>query len=152
MENIKELYEGIKKKYKLPEMEELQRTFGIGKIEEEPILAEIIKKIDDKVELFVKTIYRLMQPDTFISDMHESGAFTEAEKKSMFDLYKKLMMVHDNALILEIDQDEKAEAAFIRDMHMKWKDLRKEMVSIVTKMRDSWKKDVDLKEDIGYLG
>ncbi|MBU0535366.1 MAG: hypothetical protein KKE20_00210, partial [Nanoarchaeota archaeon] len=67
----------LKKKYALPELNKLRKDLGFWKLEEEEnILKEIRKKIDEKIELFVKILSRMLQPDTVITDMQESAMFS----------------------------------------------------------------------------
>ena len=152
MTELMDEYNTLMKKFGLPEYSKLQSEFSISKIDEEPILLDIISKIDDRIEFLLKTLNRILQPDTVIADMHESSTFTEDEKKEIFELYKKLMIMHDDAVILMIESDEKAESRFIQETMKDWPDLKSSVAVIVRKMRDSWKQDVDLKEDIGYMG
>ena len=153
MEETKKRYDEMKKKLGLPDFDALKREFSIGKIEEESnMLSEIIKRIDDRIELFEKIINRMLQPDTTISDLYECKIFTDNDKKGMFETYKKLMIMHDSALIAEIESDDRKTAAFISDSFRKWPSLKKDVLAVVGKMKDSWIKDIDISEDIGYLG
>lgn len=153
MKETKKMYDELKKKYKLPEFEALKNEFGIGKIEEDtPILIEIMKKIDDKLDLFLKILNRMLQPDTTISDLYECKVFTDDDKKEMFELFKKLMVIHNTMLLVEVDPNEKKEAEFISDVFSKWPALKKGIMNVVEKMKGSWSKDINISEDLGYLG
>ncbi len=150
----KEEYSRIRKKHSLPELEELQRTFSFGKLDsDEPVLAGIRKRIDEKTDLMLKILNRILQPETTIAEMNECREFSEADKKRIFELYKRIMIIHNYLLMLEVDRDEKAEAEFISSAFKKWPSIKQEIKSIISKMRDSWQKEVeDLKEDVGYVG
>ncbi|MCX6706673.1 MAG: hypothetical protein NT001_00855, partial [Candidatus Woesearchaeota archaeon] len=93
-----------------------------------------------------------LQPDTTISDLYECKVFTDDDKKSMFETYKKLMIMHNSALIAEIESDDRKTAEFISDSVKKWPSIKKEVLSVVRKMKESWTKDIEISEDIGYLG
>ena len=44
------------------------------------------------------------------------------------------------------------DAEFITDSLSEWKTLKNEMLEYVRKMKNSWKKEADNYEDVGYLG
>lgn len=153
MEDTKKRYDALKKKLGLPDFDVLKKDFGVGKIdEEEDMLSEILMKIDKRIELFDKIIDRMLQPDTTLADLYECKIFTENDKKSMFETYKRLMIMHDSVLIAEIESDDKKTAELISDCVKKWPQIKKDVLVVVQKMKDSWTKNIDISEDIGYLG
>ncbi|MBU0535631.1 MAG: hypothetical protein KKE20_01600, partial [Nanoarchaeota archaeon] len=87
-----------------------------------------------------------------ITDMQESAMFSENEKSEMFELYKKLMIMHNSSLLLEISSDEKKEAEFIAETAKEWDSIKKKMTNVVENMKESWRKEIKLTDDIGYLG
>ena len=92
---IKEKYQKLSKKYDLPSFDYLNKDFEIFTIEhEEFLLREIRRKINDKVELYVKFLDELLNPETSITNMHESKLFNEKERNEIFSLYKRLIFFY----------------------------------------------------------
>ena len=152
--DIKKHYEELKKKHSLPDYKSMDNDFEISKIDDTNfLLREISRKIIEKVEVFSGVLGFIVQPDTSsLADMHECGFFSETEKKKIFDLFKVLMTIDRTALELSIKNDEKELAKFIKDVHSKWGNIKKDVVDIVTKLKETWGREVDYKEDLGYLG
>ena len=70
----------------------------------------------------------------------------------MFEFYKKLMILSRHSVEISLMDNNKEEANFINDFINEWGKIKTEMLSYITKMKDSWKKETDIKEDLGYLG
>jgi len=153
MADIKKAYTELKKSYKLPDFAQLNNDFEISTIEnEEFLLREVLKKIDDRMEAFVKILNSILEPETNLCDLHQCKAFDDDEKGRIFELYKKLMVFHNSALIVSIEADDKAIAGLISEIYTDWGNAKKQMIDILKKTRASWKVDVDIKEELGYLG
>ena len=153
MADIKKNYEQMKKRYSLPDYAEINKEFEIAVIDKDDfLLTEIRKKIDEKLELFIKVIDRIIQPDTYIADMREQRAFDDDDKKELFELYKKIQIMHKESLLRSIEEDEKKNAEFINAIWKNWKPAKSAMITIVEKMRDSWKGDLKFDEETNYLG
>jgi hypothetical protein len=154
MENIEEQYNKLKSKYKLPKFEDLDKEFEISVIENEKFLIrEIINKIIERIDFFSKILEELLQPDTsLLSSMHETRFFDEKDKENIYGLYKKLMIISRESFEVSLKRDEREEAVFVNKVFDEWKELKKDLLKFVDKMKDSWKKETDIKEELGYLG
>ena len=152
--DIQKNYEELKKKYKLPEFNLVDSEFEISTIENDIfLLREIRKKIIDKIETFCKLLEELIQPEsTSLSTMHEVKVFEDEEKEKIYTLFKMLMKFHRTGFLLAINDDDKKEAQFINDVMAHWKEIKADITKIVEKLRDSWDKDLDIQEKVGYLG
>ena len=153
MAEIKKKYEEFRKKYNLPEYKEINREFEISTIEKDDfLLVEVRKKMDEKIELFIKIIDRVLQPDTYLADMREQRMFNDTEKKDIFEVYKDIQVMHKQALLLLIAEDEKKNAEYINTVWKSWKKIKEAMIKTVEKMRDSWKEDISFDQETNYLG
>ncbi|MCX8146902.1 MAG: hypothetical protein N3D84_00335 [Candidatus Woesearchaeota archaeon] len=151
--NIRERYTQLCKKYSLPSFDELDREFEISSIDEkENILSAIRRKIENKIENFLKILHIVIEPDTTISDLHECRDFNEDEKAEAFELFKQLMIIKRESELIEIDPNEKMNADFIINVYKEWKPIKTKMTAIVSKMKNSWKKEFDFSGELGYLG
>ena len=41
---------------------------------------------------------------------------------------------------------------FINEVWKQWRDINKQFLPVVVKMKESWLKETDIKEKLGYLG
>jgi len=153
MEDIRKEYEALKKKYKLPEFEQLDKNFEISCIEHAKLLhVNIRKRIVEKIETFCDVLENLIHPNTDITSMYEDKFFSDKEKEKMFDLYKKLMVFARKALQLSIEADEKEDAEFIRDISTEWRGIKEEFHKITNKLKESWEKEIESESKMEYLG
>lgn len=153
MTDIKKSYKSLKKKYKLPNFDELDKYFEIAGIEEETfLLREIRKKIAEKLEFFSKSLEGALQPETTLTQLYEAKFFSEEEKESMFKLYKAIMIAHRQALLLSIENDEKHDAEFVNSFFGQWPKIKEQLNTFFKKMKTGWEKETNINEDLEYLG
>lgn len=153
MKNIEEQYDKFKK-YGLPSFKDLNNEFEIASIENENfLLREIISKVVDRTEFFSRLFEDLLQPDpSLLRSMQEAKIFNEEERKSIYAIYKKLMVINRKSVEVSLNRNEKEEANFINKTFDEWKELKTSISQIVDKIKDSWKKETYSKEKLSYLG
>ncbi|MBI3034987.1 hypothetical protein HYY71_01570 [Candidatus Woesearchaeota archaeon] len=151
---IEKQYSELRKKHKLPEFRELDFELEISDFEETSfLLRSIIRRICEKLDFYCTMLEEVLQPDTSnLYAMHETRAFDEQEKKQMYELYSKLMILNRRSIELSLGYNERDEADFIIDFAGKWASLKAELLNHVKKMKASWETETDTKEDVGYLG
>jgi hypothetical protein len=151
---MKEEYDKLRKKYTLPEFDKLDKEFEISTMEEEGfILANIRRKMTDKIEQFAKVLEGLLHPEADLAGLNECRVFhDQAQMEELFDLYKKLMISHRESLIVGIKGDEKETAAYITSTFSDWEKVKESMIKILKKMKSAWKEDISPKEILDYLG
>ncbi|MBI2558795.1 hypothetical protein HYW20_05715 [Candidatus Woesearchaeota archaeon] len=151
---IENQYNELRKKFKLPEFREIDFEMEISDFEETNfLLRAIIRRITERLDFYTTMVEEVIQPDASnLYAMHETRHFDDVEKKRMFDLYRKLMDFNRRSIENSLGHDEGSEAGLINDFFDEWKGIKKELLGFVKKMRDSWKTETDIKEDIGYLG
>lgn len=150
---MKKLYESLRRKYKLPAFDELDAEFEISAIEAETaLLREVRKQISEKVGNVNSFVEEVLQPDTNLVNLYESRVFDEDEKKRLFELYKRLMVVDRNLVELMIANDEKLDAAFIKSFHEEWRKIKPELLRFIRKLKESWEKETEEGETAGYMG
>jgi hypothetical protein len=150
---VKEKYQELEKKHKLPSFSELDRDFEVSSIEEEKfLLREIRRKIVEKIELYAKLLSEWLNPEATISNMHESKLFTEKERRELFQVYKRLMFFDRYSIETAAREDDEKSAEFINDVFKEWNDLKENISVFVKKAKESWTEEVDVKEELGYMG
>jgi len=152
-QKIKKKYEELKKKYSLPDFEELNKDFEISIIEHEDfLLREIMKKIISKTTSVCESFENLLTPDNTVVSIYEYRAFNDAGREEIFKLYKKLKVLEKLSLELSLNHDEKKDAEFINEFFSSWESLKNKIIKIIRKMRDFWEKESTKKENEEYFG
>ena len=151
---IENKYSELRKKYKLPEFKEINFEFEVTDFEKTNFLMRgIIRKVAERLDFYATVLEEVLQPDASnLYAMHETRYFDESEKESMYNLYRKLMDYSRQSIIVTLERDEKAESEFISKFFNEWKVIRQELLNLVKKMKSSWETEVDIKEDLRYLG
>ena len=151
---IEKQYNELKKKHKLPDFREIDFEFELSDLEPTNFLIRaVIRRIVERLDFYTTIVEEVLQPDAsnFYS-MHESRFFDDDEKKQMYDFYKRLMNYNRQSVELSLGNNEKEETEFINNFFNEWKEDKMELVRYIKKMKDSWKSETDVDEDIGYLG
>jgi HPt (histidine-containing phosphotransfer) domain-containing protein len=150
---VESKYRQLQRKYRLPSFEQLDKEFEISCIEQERfLLREIRKKLDEKIDDICKTLEEVLQPDTNLSGIYESRVFSDEEKKRVFDLYRRLMRLHRQGFELLVKSDDKSDADFVRSVSAEWEKLKKELSQVARKLQESWEKEMEENEKLGYFG
>jgi hypothetical protein len=150
---LKQKYEPLQKKFSLPSYEQLDRDFEIGCIEADDFpLREIRKKIEEKLKTARAMLEEVLQPDANLAGIYESRAFSEDEKKALFELYRKIMAQERQCMSLFITNDEATDAGFIKSFCAEWEQLKKKLASAADKLRDYWVNEKEVHEKLGYFG
>ena len=137
----------------LPDFDRLNKEFGVSDIEETDFLLRTIRELmAEKVDSFVKILESVIQPETNAVCMFECKVFDDKEKLEVFDVFKKLMSFVRLSSEVTLDCDDKKDAEFITNLFGEWLKLKPLLKEKISKLRVSWQKDVDLKEEFGYFG
>ncbi len=62
------------------------------------------------------------------------------------------MSMNRASLVLEMQTQEDLDAKFINDFFSKWKRIKTQTAEMFKKMEESWKKESDIEEKLGYFG
>ncbi len=152
-QNIQTDYEKLRKKFNLPEFNEIDSEFDLSGIEEYcDLLKTIGEIIRDKIAKAGEIIGEIMQPETSISALYESRVFNEKEKNRVFEIYRRIMILKRQADKLFIINDEKMDADFINSSLSEWKQIKPQIVDILTELEDSWKKELERSDKLPYFG
>jgi len=98
----------------------------------------ILHKMSEVLEVYLKTIQQVLQPEEFHS-LHECAAFDEAEKSKLFDLYRRIIIAHREILRSMILNDAKDSLLTVQLIHSEILGVKPMMIDIVKKMQHSWK-------------
>jgi len=155
LENLKEDYKEIQKKYDLPEFEKLNEDFQIEKlaeIETDFLVKEIRKFIADKFMNYLRFIESILNPvnvPIFIFSIIKS--IGEDEKKKLTEVYKKLVKCEVDLIKLDIESSEDDEVKFVKKSYKLWQEMKKDILKIVEVIKKNWDNKLE-SNGSGYFG
>jgi hypothetical protein len=153
IKELKENYEKLAKKYSLPDFDDLNNNFEIGKINRDNgvLLRTIRKIIMEKVVSSLGFVEMLLNPvnaprmyQPFIRTMDIE------DKKGIDKIYLSLSDLSMGSLECEIDYNEKSEAELIKKIFAAWNEIKPEFRNIFAKIRKP--NSVSAKKDKSYWG
>ncbi len=151
---IKKRYEPLQKKYKLPSFNELNREFEIEKVQETEtdfLVREVRKSVGEKIGAFLRFLENIINPTLApIFVLNSLKDLATKDKEIIKGCYEVLVRLELEAIHLDIDYDEKKEAAFIQKVFNKWQEIKPDLNEIVKLMERTQKKIEERKNS--YLG
>jgi len=81
-------WEKLRKKYKLPKLEELEKEFDFY-TEGRPVLSEVLKRVALVLDLIRADLESILHPRG-LGEIVESKFFKEEEKDKLFDFYREV--------------------------------------------------------------
>jgi len=142
LKKIKKRYKEFQEKYSLEDFDELNKVFQIEKISESEtdfLLREIRKIISEKFSdylRFVETILNPMNNSMFVFSVVKS--IDSDSKKILTNVYKKLAKMELKIIELDLEFSEEKEAEFIKDSCEFWKDIRKNILTVLNVINKNW--------------
>jgi len=150
----KKRYETLQKKYNLPSFNELNKEFEIEKVQETEtdfLLREVRKSVGEKIGAFLRFLENIINPTlASIFVLNSLKDLDAKDKETIKNSYEILVRLELEAIHLDIDYDEKKEAAFILKAYKKWQEIKPDMNEIVKLMERTQKKIEERKNS--YLG
>jgi hypothetical protein len=130
----------------------LDSEFDISSIEKGNFSLKIAEKIVEKVEKYRKLMEEFLQADgSSFAALMEIKGFDEKDKDKINHIYKDLIMIDREFLVNELENDEKSTLEFIGNYVDKWYKVKLDIIEIIKKAKDSWKKDTNISEELEYL-
>ena len=153
MEDLHEHYNKLKEQFNLPEFDALNHEFEIETIEAESfLLRNLRRKVIEKLESVSKVLEDILQPDQHLCSLTECKYFNDDEKKEVFELYRKIMVILRQSLRAEIVDGDKENADFIIMLFQEWNNIKDDLIKITTKLVDSWEHESESESRIEYFG
>ncbi|MEM2874117.1 MAG: hypothetical protein QW063_01545 [Candidatus Nanoarchaeia archaeon] len=140
LEILKEEYEKIRKQYKLPSFDELDREFELRKIDcDANLIKEIRRNILHKIDNIIGLLEPILDPKHTLHSFVETKIFEKHNVEAMFAFYKKLWyLIHKGIQVSYVS--EKAEVDFIKEMWEVWPELKKQAAEYAKQIADGWAK------------
>ncbi len=127
----------IKLKENLKNVQEILREYHVP--EDASHVKIVLEKMQERLEYYIKILIQILQPEEFHS-LHECTVFDDSEKTKIFDMYKNMMILHREIIKSEIRNEDKDMVATINYAHSELKKFKPEMIRIIHKMQESWKR------------
>lgn len=155
--DLKKEYDGLKKKYGLPDYDKLDNEFEflyVGQIIEIKFPLKFIRRrINDKLAFFCSMLQGVLQPNPgSLVSLQESKFLEQKDLEKTMNLLKELMFVERQSLLLDISYSEKEEAEFVKDVFKKWPEIKESVSDLFQKIKDGWKKEMKEKGAKNYFG
>ena len=139
-------------KHNLPSLNDLESELGRLHIDDEDIILFLIKKLSDKVNVYIDFLSDRLQPDSDLISMQEANMFDGNERKEMFYLFKNIIYQDRVFMKINLDGTEEDKINYFREYFNNWSVLKLKLVPFVQKAINVWKlKDDDVKFE-AYFG
>jgi TRAP-type C4-dicarboxylate transport system substrate-binding protein len=152
MEQTKKIYNSFKN-LGLPPFDKLNYEFDIGVIDEQDLfLRNIRHRMMEKVNKYIELLEELVQPENFFVSLWEYKEVDEQSKSKSLELLREMMYINRQSWKMNLEDSDKDNAKFIKDTYTKWVKTKKDIIKIVDKLKDSWKKQITMKDKLEYMG
>ena len=147
-----EEYEKFKLKYHLPELGKLDTYFVLSLNDETNILIQIKEKIEEKFKTYLEIIEQIFYPDSSLTSIYESEKIGEKERKEMYFIYKKMMVVIRNSELIAIENKEEEIANFIKNSCVEWENIKENLADKINLLKEIWEKEYSSETNENYFG
>lgn len=152
--NLKNSYDIIKKKFNLPEFDELDSEFEIRALDIEKsgiLIKALLRIILSKLAIFLNYLEPIISPNPqSYHSMVELNNLSDDDKHEIFDYYKSLSSLYHEGCAIEL-KSEKEVANFIKKIYQKWPELKRKEIYFLDKITQTWLKEKE-KEKTTYTG
>lgn len=154
-EILRENYEKLRKKYSLPDFEELNEDFEIEKIDNKDSLTlsrEVRRKMIEKNLSYFKFLEMFLNPSSSPIFFHALISHMDSKSREKLEkLYFKLGKFELDSVGLDNNYSEDGDAKFIKNLFKEWQEIKNEFGEIINSLERVWEKEIEEK-DRGYLG
>ena len=144
LKDLRNNYEKLSGKYKMPSFKEINESFEIDKIDKESdTLLRVIRKVMmEKIVNSLGFLEMLLNPMN-IPRMYMPfiKAMNTEDKKVMERIYTDFSELSLSSLQCEVDYSEKGEAELIKSIFKKWHELKPEFRKIFGKIKNPGSED-----------
>ena len=155
MEELKKEYNQLKKKYNLPDFEQMDEEFEIRAIEmyrSGILIKALLRAINNKLSIFMNYLESIVngQPQ-HIHALIEIKNTTDSEKEEMYEHYKKIsILLHEN-LVFDL-KPEKEIAKQINKNWKEWKAIKEKEIKLLEIITDAWRRKEESPSRSEYAG
>lgn len=137
---MKDEYPRLKKKYKkLPSIDWIKENFPFSPEQEMPILVQIGKAVNEKLNSVIETIESLISGGESYRSYFEARMLSREEKEKLFDVYRNLQELVWGSNKFSIERKEKEYVEWLINLKERWEKLKPLITKFCEKMETSWK-------------
>ena len=139
---MKKRYEILQKKYKLPEFDNINSRFDIGKIEiySGNLLRDIRSVMMERVLHYVRLLELMLNPaqatPVFMVLLRE---INNSDKEVMNRVFNSFVSLELKSFKLDIGSDEEKEAKHIKEIFETWDKTSDDLIKLIDVMERNWK-------------
>ncbi len=152
---VKEVYAVYKKRYKqLPSFDELNNEFELYLIETPDFfLRQVKNKIKEKLQDLADTFADILNPSSeSLVHLSECKIFEADEKDKIYELFRQiqyyLRAIYESCYL----NKEALDAELIGEIHKEWATIKANALVYLSKLKEHWKRETNLKEALEYFG
>lgn len=128
-------------------MQELQSEFDVS---EEPNIHELLDKLDQKLSGYGLLIEGVLQPDSTLVSLQESGSISDQTRAELFSFFKKLMFMRRKKKLIELKPEEHNE--FFKEYFAFYKNHKSDFENVVKLTMHAWENEEQKVDTERYFG
>ncbi len=142
IEELKEAYAVLQKKNDLPDFNDLNSTFDIGKIERDSgnLLRDVRRAMVEKVAHYLRLMELMFNPSqaspVFLILLKE---VTPADKQILDKVFSAFIEIELASYKLDVGSSDVDEVNFIKKIYDAWKDNSTELLNLLGILERNWK-------------
>jgi|GEM_PF-6497083 len=151
----KTTYDQLRAKHpQLPEYAVLEAEFEISLIDaKDPTLLAIKHRIKDVFHPVTHYLGGVLQPDSgSFAEIYEYRMYTDKDKEHILNIYKRCMVLDKEMFICEMENEAKKGVACINKCLAEWKDIKAQLIPLITRLKEHWQSCTMVEETHTYLG
>ena len=147
-------YEELKKKFDLPEFNDISNYLEISCFDENDLVLIVLKKkILEKICKYLEILDSVVQPDTTAISLYENSFFSEEDRANCFDLYKRLMVLVKHSDLVSLSEGDEENAEFIKAFFKEFDSIKPRLEKIISKQKKCWEKNSSVNDKVlNYFG
>ncbi|MEM3405358.1 MAG: hypothetical protein QW117_00040 [Candidatus Pacearchaeota archaeon] len=143
LENFKEKYEIIRRKYNLPKFSDINKEFEIEKIcrkETEFLIRNIRREIIERITHYLRFLEALINPSNApLLFFALANKLTEKEKKILNDLYSTLSSYLVKSIYLDNINEEEEDVKLIMEIYKNWTNIKNKFNDIIKVLDEDYR-------------
>lgn len=142
IDELKNVYSLLQKKYGLPGFEDLNANFDIGKIERNSgnLLREVRRAMVEKVAHYLRLMELMLNPSQaspiFLILLKEINS---SDRQVLDKVFSAFIEIEVESYKLDVEYSEADEVIFIKKIYSIWKDNKSDLINLLNILERNWK-------------
>ncbi len=145
-------YEGLRKKYRLPEWKWVEKNF-IFKVEPEiPVLIQLRRAMADRFDNLLDILEPIITPAESYASFLERKMLSVQEREEAFEMHKQLQSFLWTSNRISLEYDEREYAEWITSVKDFWEQIKEDLRKLFKKLSVGWKEFKKTESETAYHG